>query len=230
MKLLSNFFKHKKVFIPVVHVETLQQAIRNTEYAQLAGADGVFLINHRIDDDELLQIAGTINIRPQSKDWFVGVNCLGMIDTDVMEAAANRFKGIWVDNAFPKQDYVNYADKMSRMVAPYTNLYFGGVAFKYQKPIQNLEEACKVATKFVDVVTTSGPATGQPPNLEKIMEMKGYLGDHPLAIASGIDADNVESFLPYVDCFLVSTSVSKSFSEFDFDKLIELADKVHAGD
>ena len=39
-------------------------------------------------------------------------------------------------------------------------LYFGGVAFKYQRPVDDLAEATTKASRFIDVVTTSGAGTG----------------------------------------------------------------------
>lgn len=226
MKKLSDFFKNDKVLLPVIHTESLEQAEHNVKVCREAGADGVFLINHRIDDEDLLQIAGTINIA--NKDWFVGVNCLGMEDKDAL-LYGKRFKGVWTDNAYPRQDYERYSIIMTEQVKPYINLYFGGVAFKYQKPVQDLEAVCGYSKRFIDVVTTSGPATGSPADLNKIQDMRRYLGDHPLALASGVDIDNVESFLPYVDCFLVSTSISLSFHQLDPIKVKALADKVHHG-
>lgn len=224
MKYLSDFFKHKKVLLPVIHVQSLEQATSNAQLCKEAGADGIFLINHRMDDEELLFIAGTIRLA--NKDWWVGVNCLGMTDADALSAASG-FDGVWTDNAYPKQDYERYSTIMEQQVKPYGNLYFGGVAFKYQKPIHDLEAVCGYSKKFIDVVTTSGPATGAPPNLDKIQAMRNYLGEHPLAIASGIDLDNIETFLPYVDCYLVSTGISIDFHELDPVKVKVLAEKVH---
>lgn len=47
---------------------------------------------------------------------------------------------------------------------------------------------------------------------------------HPLAIASGITATNVEQFTPYADAFLVATGVSSSFHELDEEKMKKLAE------
>lgn len=67
----------------------------------------------------------------------------------------------------------------------------------------------------MDVVTTSGPATGKAPSLDKIQQMKWAMGTNELAIASGITPDNVAKFLPYVDHILVSTGISEGFHSFD---------------
>lgn len=104
---------------------------------------------------------------------------------------------------------------------------FGGVAFKYQPKDENLKETCRLAQKFVDVITTSGDATGKPPTLQKIQELHSYVGTVPLAIASGIDIDNVKQFLPYVKYFLVSTGISDTFSQLNQLKVHNLAKVIH---
>ncbi len=68
---------------------------------------------------------------------------------------------------------------------------------------------------FMDVVTTSGPGTGHAVHVDKIRAMKEALGQFPLAIASGITAENVQDYLPWSDCYLVATGISKSFVELD---------------
>lgn len=67
----------------------------------------------------------------------------------------------------------------------------------------------------MDVVTTSGPGTGKAAAVEKIRTMKEALGDFPLAIASGITPENVSDYLPYADCFLVATGISRNFEQLD---------------
>jgi predicted TIM-barrel enzyme len=95
-------------------------------------------------------------------------------------------------------------------------LYFGGVAFKYINDIKtNFKEAARRAVDFMDVITTTGEETGKPPSIEKIKAMKEGAGDHPLAIASGMTAENVQEFMPYVKCFLVATGISKDFYNLD---------------
>ena len=61
---------------------------------------------------------------------------------------------------------------------------------------------------MTDVITTSGTGTGIAPNLKKRREVKdGVAGRKPIAIASGVSAANVVDILPYVDHFLVASSI-----------------------
>jgi predicted TIM-barrel enzyme len=64
--------------------------------------------------------------------------------------------------------------------------------------------------------------------LKKFKEMKENCGDTPLAVASGITPENVDQFLPYVDCFMVSTGISKSFHDLDPVKTHQLATLINA--
>jgi predicted TIM-barrel enzyme len=59
--------------------------------------------------------------------------------------------------------------------------------------------------------------------------MKDEIGDAPLAIASGVDIDNISSYAGSVDESLVSTSVetSKGSGRFDREKLKALIAKAH---
>ena len=51
-------FPHSRhVVLPVIHVEDLQQTLRNADLARSAGCRGVILINHWISADELEEMA-----------------------------------------------------------------------------------------------------------------------------------------------------------------------------
>src|SRR5438477_29238 len=78
-----------------------------------------------------------------------------------------------------------------------------------------LAAAARAAAASMDVVTTSGPGTGQAAAPDKLRRMKEALGVTPLAIASGVTPENVGGYLPWVDCFLVATGISRTFEEFD---------------
>ena len=72
--------------------------------------------------------------------------------------------GVWVDDAMIRDDEEQQYDAERilavRQWAGWSGLYFGGVAFTYQRAVSDVAGAARSATRFVDVVTTSGPATG----------------------------------------------------------------------
>ena len=217
-----------RVFLPVVHVCDESQALRNVGVACAAGADGVFLINHAVNYQRLLQVARRVSAA--HADLFVGVNCLDLRPQDVFGRLPEGVRGVWSDNA----GYLSGAPETpaavdaARRESRWDGVYFGGVAFKYQELRGSPEAAAQAAIASVDVLTTSGPATGQPPALEKIQRMRVAIGAHPLAVASGITPENVAPFLPLVDCFLVATGISRGFDELDADLTRELAHRIHA--
>src|SRR4051812_9199505 len=152
-------------------------------------------------DDALLAIHEAV--ADAHPGWWVGVNCLGMTPERVFAAVSPKVAGVWADNARIDEGREDqpYAERVSavRQARAPGCLYFGGVAFKYQRPVEDLEAACRVAARHMDVVTTSGPGTGHAADLEKIRRMKRTLGDVPLAIASGITPENVGDYLPHAD-------------------------------
>lgn len=207
--------KMNKSLIPVIHVTKESQALQNVEIAVKAGCSKVFLINHSIKFSKLFRISDKVHTEHPS--LWIGVNALDLYPLDVIEKAPSYVKGIWVDNPMTGEDSAEqiYAKNIYRMIQsnrPNT-LYFGGVAFKHQKPVTDLKKACELSKPHMDVVTTSGDATGEAAYIGKIASMKAYIGDKPLGIASGITIENVNEYLPYVDYFLVATGISNSFTE-----------------
>jgi predicted TIM-barrel enzyme len=230
MPSFSQLFCQAPVVLPVVHVSSLEQARRNTAVAVRAGADGVFLINHSIPWQELLAIHD--RVLDEFSGLWIGVNCLDLAAQEVFDRISDRVAGIWVDNAGidernvtqPRAEEIRVRQREHR----WNGLYFGGVAFKYQRHVEDLAAACRIAAEYMDVVTTSGTGTGHAAAVEKIAAMKHVLGDHPLAIASGITPDNVDDYLPIADCFLVATGISEAFDELDPKLVRALVEKVRA--
>ena len=74
-------------------------------------------------------------------------------------------------------------------------MYFGGVAFKYQRHVEDLDTACRIAARYMDVVTTSGPGTGRGRHQQNLAD-EMVLDNKPLAIASGITPENVGTYQP----------------------------------
>ncbi len=214
---IQSTFKKRHAVLPVVHVLDYDQALQNTNIAFDAGCDGVFLINHRGYDETLQQIASSIHSLHFGK--WVGINCLGLNPLQAFSEVPN-LSGVWCDNAGIEEDPQKDQSYPDRVRALQKNncpdsLYFGGVAFKYQRPVRDLENTARIAMKYMDVVTTSGPGTGEAASIDKIRRMKKALNGGALAIASGITPENVVEYLPFADAFLVATGISKSFEDLD---------------
>jgi uncharacterized protein len=221
---MANFkeaFPGRHAILPVVHVETRDQALRNTEIAKEEGCDGVFLISMQgAKWGELLQIQKYV--RREFPDLFIGINFLDLPVVCVFRNIADqRVSGVWTDNAGVDEYVEGQMEaeniRQAKEKSGWDGLYFGGVAFKYQREVKDVAKSAKIATKYMDVVVTSGKGTGSAPDLGKISAMKEAIGEHPLGIASGISPENVHQYLEIADCFLVATSLLRSGTE-DFDK------------
>ena len=206
--------RKQKKFYPVIHCvdpfenEGIGHALYSTKTAMKNGADGVFLIGHEVRMDDLLVIYS--HVRKQNPEIWIGINFLTLPATSREARVAFKritmswnpdLNAIWCD-MLPKE---RFEVRSSVQI-------FGGVAFKYIDASltgSSLARSCEDAIKCIDVITTSGDKTGQPPSLAKIQEMSSYINERvPLAIASGISEENVQAFLPYVDIFLVASSIS----------------------
>lgn len=229
MASFHEVFANKQVVLPVIHVENTQQALKNAAIAKNAGADGVFLISMRgMWSYDLLQIQRVV--KKEFPTWWVGVNLLGEYTANIFSKLDENVSGLWADNARINEqtedqieaEEINLARESSR----WKGLYFGGVAIKYQRQVSDLSLAAKIASRYLDVITTSGPGTGLAADYEKIATIKASVGDFPVAIASGITPENVAIYRDVADCYLVATSLLIPGTE-DFD-YFRVCDLVHA--
>lgn len=234
---IQRIFGVSRVLLPVVHPVGRTEALDSVEVAVAAGVKGIFLINQGMTVDQVLALI--LEVRARHPVLWVGVNLLGLDPEDTLElglaSCGGRLDGIWSDNASIDEDETSQPEAQAfvdaRRAQAWDGLYFGGVAFKYQRdvPASKLALAASTAASFMDIVCTSGPGTGQEAEVEKVVAMREGLGpDHALALASGVTVENVEHYLPYVDAYLVGTGIEKRFGVLDPDKVAALQDRIHA--
>lgn len=196
---------------PVIHYETIRQALDNAAIVARCGCPGVFLISMDGRDDELDQAIVAVKARfPELK---VGGNFLTQGPLAALQRCLDLdIDATWTDNAGvtsfgPNDEALQIAQLLQEHPA---HMFFGSVAFKGQAPEKFPAQAGVAATNLGMIATTSGPATGKAVDVAKLADMKAALGDQPLGLASGISPDNAHLFTPYVDYFLVATHVSVS--------------------
>ncbi len=226
-----------KKFYPVIHCTDpfrqngVDHALHNTRIAVENGADGVFLIGHGMQFPQLTRLYD--HVRKDFPHTWIGINFLDLgarkiwvgLETVVMGCVG--LNALWIDSL---PEY--------RLALPSKIQLFGGVAFKYIAPNLSgdaLISACTEAKRCVDIATTSGERTGSPPSIQKLASIRAaLLGQMPVAVASGVSEENVCTLLPYVDMFLVASSIceKKVVGEKELDFLIPkktrtLADLIH---
>jgi uncharacterized protein len=237
---IIDVFKKTRVLLPVIHLpEDGRQVLAAVQIAMQAGADGVFLINQGTSTRNIVE-----NLIPKIRKEFgpqlwVGVNALGCPVEEVVgmsgRSPESRIDGIWSDDAGVdslRDDEFDTARSRfleSRKSTGWTGLYFGGTAFKTQADIPSgkLALVAQRSASFVDVVTTSGRSTGLAADTEKVRILRKAIPDVPLGLASGITPENVDSYLPHVEAYLVATGIESSFGVLDPVRTRLLADRIH---
>ena len=214
------------VILPVIHVLDDARTAANIDHIIDAGLKGCFLINHDFGIDAFLPVLEAI--RGRYPDFWIGVNFLAVTGLKAFPILADldergvRIDAYWADDARIDESAVTQeeADNIAatRTACGWEGLYFGGTAFKKQRPVdpKDYARAAGIAGGFMDVVTTSGIATGQSADLGKLAEFRGALPDRPIALASGITPDNATDY-DMVDCFMVATGINFENDFYNID-------------
>jgi predicted TIM-barrel enzyme len=216
---------------PVTHVIDANQALRNLDVIDAAGCPGAFLINHDFPVDAFLPILK--EIRAARPDLWLGVNFLdqpGDIAFPILGQLGRdrcRVDAYWADDARIDERVKpqETADRIARIrkESGWNGVYLGGVAFKKQRPVaeDRYATSARLSLPYLDVVCTSGIATGHEADLSKIRTFRDAIGDAPLALASGITPENAASYCGLVNCFLVATGINYpgDFYNIDPDRL-----------
>jgi hypothetical protein len=206
-----------------------EQAETNTRLAIEGGCPGVFLINHDFGVDEFLPIIR--HVRQKFPDIWLAVNFLAVTGKDafpVLGKLANEgtlVDGYWADDArideFADTNNQTEADEILKVKkdSGWDGMYFGGTCFKKQREVlpEHYATSAQLATHFMDVVTTSGIATGHAADLGKIETFRKACGDTPIAIASGITPQNVHQYAELVDCLMVATGINIQDDFYNID-------------
>jgi hypothetical protein len=238
MNRIEQVFGVPRVLLPVVHPIGWDAALESVRVAHEAGVKGVFLIDQGMSAVELLRLV--LAVRARYPSLWVGVNLLGRRPAraleDALEACEGRIDGIWVDNAGidEREDAQPIAQELveCRRKHGWTGLYFGGVAFKYQRevPAEALGRSGALAATLMDVVCTSGPGTGHAADLDKVIALRRAIGpDTALALASGVTTENIALYQPYVDAYLVGTGIEQRVGILDANKVAALHDVLTKG-
>ncbi len=203
----------KTEIIPVIHMLNEEQVFKNVETCLECGIKKVFIINHNVSVKDLLSCAR--KVKEKHPTLWVGINILGVHLGHKLSYALPRIDALWCDETITTEQYYLWKTSDCKL--------FGGLAFKYQPQPSDLKSACDMAKVSTDVATTSGTGTGTPANLKKIEDIRKYLGEHPMAIASGVSVDNILDYAGIADYLLVATSITYFQNELIIkEKLSEL--------
>jgi len=214
-QLLLTKIEMKTQIIPVIHMINQNQVLTNVNTCVDCGIEKVFLINHQSSWQTLITVANVV--KKKYPNLWIGLNLLDMTTEESLSTDFD-FDGLWCDATI---DSIT-AEKIRK----FNGKFFGGLAFKYQPQPDDIEIACIDAIVSTDVATTSGVGTGQEAELSKIKTIREHLGEHPMAIASGVSINNIHHYSGVVDYLLVATSITTRSEMIIGEKLIELIKEV----
>ncbi len=222
--------------LPVIHVLDAEQAKRNIQAAIDVGCPGVFLINHDFEKEKLFPIIR--EMRQKFPDYWIGVNFLAVTGKFAfpilgqLQAEGVQVDGYWADDARIDErrsdDDQPEAEEIAdiREKSGWNGLYIGGTAFKKQREVAPAQygKSARIAARYMDVVVTSGVATGHAADVDKINTFRKNCGDTALGLASGITPQNAAEYADAVDLFMVATGINfdGDFYNIDPDRLNHL--------
>ena len=93
--------------------------------------------------------------------------------------------------------------------APHIRI-FADVLVKHAMPLGE-QDVAQVARDtayrgLADALIVTGPATGEHPDLERVQAVREAVPDRPLYVGSGVTPDNLRTFLPLADGFIVGSA------------------------
>jgi len=222
--------------LPVVHCErTVEHALEQVKLITSVGVKGVFLISHSKKHYFLLKCYN--GVRERFPDLWIGLNFLDFNSCPLasIHHMPETADGLWMDDVFI---YGNSSDSDIQMTFNIAAAIervknrnwssFASVAFKYIEPDLPNDQLITVAQRaqnLFDVVVTSGSATGESADHDKIWTIRNSIHNAKFAIASGITPENVDSYISRdwggrsTTIVMAATGISKSFDEIDIDKL-----------
>lgn len=217
------------VILPVIHVLDAEQGRRNIEAAKDGGCPGVFLINHDFEKEKLVPVIK--EMRQAFPDYWIGVNFLAVTGKFAfpilgeLQAQGIQVDGYWADDARMDErraeDDQPEANEIAeiRKTSGWDGLYIGGTAFKKQRYVDPAQygKSARIATHYMDVVVTSGVATGHAADVDKIKTFREHCGDTALGLASGITPQNAAHYKDAVDLFMVATGINFEGDFYNID-------------
>lgn len=234
----AAFGSRGPVVLPVIHVIDTARTLNNIDVLIGEGAPGCFLINHDFDVETFLPIVR--DVRSQRPELWMGLNFLAVTGRDAfprlaaLELEGYRVDAYWADDARIDESVEEQVEAQSIADARtgWSGLYLGGTAFKKQRPVSQKDygKAATIACNWMDVVCTSGQATGVEADDDKIATFRSAIGDTALALASGITPENAHRY-KNVDAFMVATGINYDGNFYDIEparlrRLLKVAERL----
>lgn len=215
--------KNKKEFLVALHVlDWKQSKDEAVNILTHTGAHGAILVNNggnvlsRSDYPNLFDIA--LEIKKMFPSYLIGVNPLDLTNLEALKNTPQTLDILWTDTGgvIEKDGNVFLDPYVQERLNYFKPSYYGSELFKYRKQPTKPDLVAKIAVNYFSALITSGDATGSGPSVEKIRQIREWIGpDANLGIASGMSVENIDLFLPYADIFIVASSLNTNYGNGD---------------
>jgi hypothetical protein len=214
-KLKNLGLHHKKIWVVGYMNAGLAECIQDLENSFNNGADAIVFEGH-----DYKKMDGLFTeIRKKYPTQIIGVDFLGPEENlytykETFDLAKkHKLQIAWTD--FSGVDQIQEAhDANLHDIQANTDpniFYVSGIHMKYSNLIdvnKPIEKSALQAMGFVDGIIVTGPKTGVAADPDKVIKVKKVVHDYPVGLASGVSAENIQPFLPYIDYVLVNTSIA----------------------
>lgn len=227
--LIRQVFTYRKPIIAMIHIfrdskkRQIFQALEDLERLQFY-VDGVIVENYdcgyldgNLATEEMAEILTEIAITVVKNSRIpVGVNVLPN-DYEKAFQIAHIAGGKFIQLDHVTGEFTGCKSVDPQHFLSVRSLYpniavLGGIHPKYYKLVDStipIANSASKARELVDVLVITGKYTGGETYTEDIYRVKGVVGDFPVFVGSGINAENVRTQLSVADGAIVGTATKK---------------------
>jgi len=232
-KIVNVFKKETNILLPVLSCKNEEDFYYNIdilyEYYKKKKISGIFIVSTFVDIETITNIYN--ETKKKYADLWVGVNLIGENIFKVYNfIKLNNPDGIWIDNSYLFDiKKLGFAELILNQFEKYNwnGLYFGGYMFKYQINCNTYDnKLIKILNQYLDILTTSGDGTNIEISDEKLNYIFNESVEIPIAIASGVNNNNLEKHIEKCNIIIIRSSIIDSNENIDKEKLDEICNKI----
>jgi hypothetical protein len=214
--------------------EVLEQALADAKNLVKGGVDGLIIENfgdapfypERVPPHTIASLVRVVQEVRKEFELPIGVNVLR---NDAISALAiahvcqlqfirvNVFTGVSLtDQGFIEgkaHEIIRYREFLKA-----ESKIFADVSVKHSRALSRDIKLVAQETAYrglADVLIITGEKTGEPPDIQEVLEVRKVVPDRPLLVGSGLDPGNIMSFYSHADGFIVGSYFKKKGKIFN---------------
>lgn len=221
----------KKLFMPVIHIKSkdLKLIMKNVDICTRNPIKAIwFFPNSSLTKKDLIHIFK--EIKRKYPTLWIGCKFLDSYnEKKFFSTSDNKFiNGVLIENPYLSIDKFK-SDKLYKdwINSGFEGFYFGLLPFNSSEQSVNLSSIHNIINKL-DILTISNDSEEENPSLEKFKEIRNYIPEgnstyNKIAVSSDISIDSINKYIPYVNYFIISSSIEDSFGVLNEQKVRELS-------